>query len=138
VSATVSVGVGALVVSPDGTLFLARRGGGARNEVGTWEFPGGGVEFGERMEDAVRREFAEEYGMEIAVTGLLGVFDHILTEENQHWICVTYLARHVSGTPTIREPGKCEGIGWFPVDSLPSPLSKITQQNLAAYPDAGG
>lgn len=129
----VQVGVGAVVTDTARALFLARRGAGARNEAGTWEFPGGGVEFGERLEEAIRREFAEEYGMRIEVTGLLGVFDHILPAEGQHWVSVTYLARHVAGTPTIREPGKCDEIGWFAPDALPSPLSAITRQNLTAY-----
>lgn len=129
----VHVGVGAVVTDAAQAFFLARRGAGARNEAGMWEFPGGSVEFGERLEDAIRREFAEEYGMRIEVTGLLGVFDHILPAEGQHWVSVTYVARHVAGTPTIREPGKCDEIGWFAPDELPSPLSAITRQNLTAY-----
>lgn len=129
----VGVGVGALVFDGEGRVFLAKRGAGARNEAGTWEFPGGGVAFGERLADAVRREFLEEYGMEVEATGLLGVFDHLLPEEGQHWVSATFLAKHVGGTPEIREPGKCLEIGWFRLDALPRPLSRITEENLTAY-----
>ncbi|SBT45083.1 NUDIX domain-containing protein [Micromonospora auratinigra] len=129
----VGVGVGAIVLDDRGSLLLARRGPAARNEVGTWEFPGGMVDFGERLADAVRREFREEYGIEVAVTGLLGVFDHLLPAEHQHWISVTYLARHVSGVPRPLEPAKCTAVDWFPPTALPAPLSAITQQNLATY-----
>ena len=74
----IGVGVGAVIVDADGRLFLARRGPKAKNERGLWEFPGGGVEFGETLADALRREIREEYGIEISVVCLLDVADHIL------------------------------------------------------------
>ncbi|MBE8524787.1 NUDIX domain-containing protein [Amycolatopsis sp. H6(2020)] len=134
----IGVGVGAVVSDGAGRLFLARRGPAARNEAGSWEFPGGAVGFGELMEDAVVREFAEEYGMRIELTGQLGAFDHLLPEEGQHWVSVTYLAVHAGGEPQIIEEEKCSAIGWFRLDELPSPLSKITVANVAAYREAAG
>jgi len=119
----VGVGVGAVVRRADGRVFLARRGPEARNEAGCWEFPGGTVDFGETLEETVRREFREEYGMEIEVTGLRGVADHLLPAEGQHWVSVSFEARHVGGEPRILEPGKCTEIGWFEEDALPSPLA---------------
>lgn len=126
----IGVGVGAVVSDVRGRLFLARRGPAARNEAGTWEFPGGMVAYGELLEHAVRREFAEEYGITIEVTGQLGAFDHVMPGERQHWVSITYLARHSGGEPTIREPAKCSEIGWFAADALPTPLSVITLANL--------
>jgi 8-oxo-dGTP diphosphatase len=134
----IGVGVGALVSDAWGRLLLARRGPAARNEVGTWEFPGGMVGFGERLVDAVVRELREEYGIEVRVTGLLGLFDHLLPAEHQHWISATYLANHVAGTPETREPDKCTAVDWFELDGLPAPLSAITQQNLELYRRARG
>lgn len=129
----VGVGVGAVVFDAQRRIFLARRGPEATNETGAWEFPGGTVMFGECLEDAVRREFLEEYGMEIAVTSLLGVFDHILPAEEQHWVSVTYLADHVSGTPRILEPQKCTDLGWFDIQALPAPLTVVSQANVRQY-----
>jgi 8-oxo-dGTP diphosphatase len=129
----VGVGVGAVVSDDRGRLFLARRGPAARNEVGTWEFPGGTVRFGEALEHAITREFDEEYGMVISITGLLGVFDHLLPGE--HWVSITYTARHVSGEPSRREPTKCTEIGWFDRDSLPAPLSLVSHANARALGD---
>lgn len=129
----IGVGVGALVFDDRGRLLLALRGEAARNEVGAWEFPGGMVDYGERLADAVRREFREEYGIDIRVTGLLGVFDHLLPDEHQHWISVTYLARHLAGVPRPLEPAKCAAVDWFDPTALPEPLSRITRQNLDAY-----
>jgi len=52
----IGVGVGALIVDEAGRLFLSRRGPLAKNERGLWEFPGGSVEFGETLAEALRRE----------------------------------------------------------------------------------
>jgi len=129
----VGLGVGAMVFNPAGQVFLAQRGPNASNERGTWEFPGGKVDFGEKLTEAVVREFAEEYGMTIEVTALLGVNDHILLEEQQHWVSPTYLARHIAGEPHILEPEKCTAIGWFSLSDLPAPLSQVTQDDLQMY-----
>ena len=61
----IGVGVGAVIFSPDGKIFLAKRGKEAGNESGKWEFPGGGVEFNETLEHALMREVTEEYGFAI-------------------------------------------------------------------------
>jgi 8-oxo-dGTP diphosphatase len=129
----IGVGVGAIVFNEKGEVFLSQRGNLAKNERGTWEFPGGKLEFGEKLADALVREFLEEYGMLIEVGELLSVDDHILPEEGQHWVSPTFLAKHLSGIPEIKELGKCSAIGWFRLDALPSPLSVITQYNVRDY-----
>ncbi|WP_249997893.1 NUDIX domain-containing protein [Actinoplanes sp. M2I2] len=131
------MGVGAMVFGDEGLVFLARRGAAARNEAGLWEFPGGMVSFGETLADAVVREFDEEYGMVVEVTGLLGVSDHLLPEEGQHWVSPSFTARHLGGTPAIREPDKCTEIGWFRLEALPGELTKVSLDTLAAYREKG-
>jgi mutator protein MutT len=129
----IGVGVGAVLVDDQGRLFLARRGSKAKNERGLWEFPGGSVEFGERLADALRREMREEYGIEIEVGELLDVVDHILPDEGQHWVSPSYLCRILSGEPRILEPEKCSQIGWFKVDEVPEDLTVISRVNLGNY-----
>jgi 8-oxo-dGTP diphosphatase len=129
----VGVGVGAILVADQGQLFLARRGPLAKNERGLWEFPGGSVEFGERLAEALQREMREEYGVEIAVGELLDVVDHILPEERQHWVSPTFICTITSGEPVIREPGKCTQIEWFHPDELPDDLTQITRVNVINY-----
>jgi|ERR1700719_1144156 len=129
----IGVGVGALVFSQDGLVFLAKRGDAATNESGCWEFPGGRLEYGEKLLDAIKREFVEEYGLYIDVVELLGAFDHILPEEGQHWVSITFIARHISGIAKILEPAKCSAMGWFSLSALPSPRTRITEDNLITY-----
>ncbi len=129
----IGVGVGAVIVDDAGWLFLARRGPAAQNERGLWEFPGGAVEFGERLSEALRREIREEYGIEIEVGPLLDVVDHLLPEEGQHWVSPSFICRIVAGEPAIREPAKCSEIGWFALADVPSALTRVSQTSLCNY-----
>lgn len=134
----IGVGVGAMIFNERGDVFLAQRGPNAGNERGTWEFPGGSVDYGEKLKEAIVREIREEFDIEIEVTGLLSVDDHILPEEGQHWVSPTYLAKLVKGEPRIVEPDKCTAIGWFTLDNLPSPLSVITRMDVETYREKFG
>jgi mutator protein MutT len=129
----IGVGVGALIEDARGHVFLTRRGPKARNERGLWEFPGGSVEFGERLADALKREMLEEFGITIAVGDLLDVVDHILPAEGQHWVSPTYICAIQSGAPAILEPEKCTEIGWFDPEHVPPDLTQITRHNLDHY-----
>lgn len=129
----IGVGVGAILVNDQGKLFLAKRGPAAKNEQGCWEFPGGSVEFGETLAQALTREMREEYGIEIVVVEMLDVVDHILPEENQHWVSPTFICRIKTGSPVIIETEKCTEIGWFDPHRLPEPLSVITRENHTHY-----
>ena len=129
----IGVGVGAVILNNEGKLFLSQRGPLSKNERGLWEFPGGSVEFGETLADALKREMLEEYGIQIEVGELLDVVDHILLDEKQHWVSPTYICRIVQGTPAILEPGKCSQIGWFRLDEVPPNLSQISHINLDHY-----
>ncbi len=129
----IGVGVGAILVDPAGKVFLSRRGARSKNEKDLWEFPGGAVEFGEKLADALKREMAEEYGIDIEVGDLLDVVDHILPGEGQHWISPTFLCKITNGEPKILEPDKCSEIGWFAIENIPTNLSLVTRQNLLHY-----
>jgi 8-oxo-dGTP diphosphatase len=131
----IGVGVGAIIVDDEGKVFLAKRGEKAQNERGLWEFPGGAVEFGETLRDALIREIHEEYGIAIAVDELLTVTDHILPGEKQHWVSPSYICRIVEGTPIIQEPEKCADIGWFALDNIPESLTQVTAHDLLLYRD---
>ena len=129
----IRVGVGAVIYNNDGLFFLAQRGKGTRNEHFKWEFPGGGLEYGELLRESIVREVAEEYGMHIQVERLLDVVDHIIPEEKQHWVSPSYLCKFIDGEPSILEPDKCEAFGWFTIDQIEKmDISVATASNLRA------
>lgn len=130
----IGVSAGAMVFNAKGELFLSKRSQNCKNERGHWETPGGGVEFGETLEQAVKREMLEEYGAEIEIIEQFPAADHLISIEGQHWVATTFLARFKpSHVPKIMEPDRCDEIGWFALGKLPSPLSIITQADLKEY-----
>ncbi len=86
------------VVLHEGRVLLIRRG----NEPlrGRWLIPGGTVELGETLEEAVVREVEEETGLVVRPREVVLVFDRILreaTEVRYHYVIVDYLCEYVSG-----------------------------------------
>ncbi len=114
----IGLGVGGIIFNEDGRIFASLRGKGVRNEPGTWEFPGGGVEFGETAMQAIERETLEEFGMTVTAKESLGYIDFLLPEVGQHWVGLHFLCELTSGEGTICEPDKCEKIGWFSAEEL--------------------
>lgn len=128
----IGVGFGAAIFNKRGKLFITLRGKAAKNERGKWEIPGGAVEFGETFEQTIKREIKEEHGIEIKIIELLGICDHIIPEEHQHWVSPTFICRITKGKPKILEPNKCAGIGWFTIDEAEKlPLSIVTKYDIS-------
>ncbi|MGH3109584.1 MAG: NUDIX hydrolase [Gaiellaceae bacterium] len=64
---------------------------------------GGGVEFGERAEDAVARELREETGAEVRVGRHLGVLENLFTFEGKPWHEIVYVFEAELDDPTLYE-----------------------------------
>ncbi|MBM3257369.1 MAG: NUDIX domain-containing protein [Candidatus Liptonbacteria bacterium] len=127
----IGVGCGALIVNDKGeTLLLKRK---SRNEIGWWCKPGGAVEYGETVENAVRREVREEFGVEVELLEPLGYTNQILPNEKEYWVAFHYLARIAKGEPQNMEPDKTETFGWFPLNKLPEPLTQTTREPVEIY-----
>lgn len=92
----ISVGVGAVVFRGEDALIVRR---GKPPFEGRWSIPGGALEHGELLEDAVRREVREETGVEIAIIALLDVFEILPAAGGGHLVIVDYVAEWVSGEP---------------------------------------
>jgi mutator protein MutT len=125
----IGVGVGAIILRNDNILLLLRK---KAPEAGSWTIPGGRVEFGETVEQAILREVKEEIGVEGRVIAPLGVTDHILTEEHSHWVSPRFLIE-VIGEPQNMEPQSHEEMRWFPISELPDNVTLTTQKALAAF-----
>lgn len=129
----IGVGCGALLINVAGEILLLQRGQASRNEAGYWARPGGAVEFGETIADAVRREVREELGVEIELLDDLGWTEQFMPQAGQHWVSIGFCARIVSGEPRVVEPQKTAALGWFAPDALPAPLSATTAQSIREY-----
>ena len=92
------VGVGGVVIA-DGRTLLIRRGSAPLQ--GQWSIPGGMLELSESIAEGVRRELAEETGLEVRVGDLIEVFERIVPGEDgrtrYHFVILDYLCEMVSG-----------------------------------------
>jgi len=123
------VGVGVLVVRDGNVLLGLRRGS---HGAGTWSPPGGHLEFGEDPIDCVRREAFEEAGIELEACEFVGITNDIFEVEGRHYVTLFYRATLAGGTPSVREPEKCDAWQWWPWEALPDnlflPLRHLREQ----------
>ncbi len=91
------VGVGGVVVR-DGRVLLIRRG--KPPLLRQWTIPGGTVELGETLQEAVVREMREETALEVQPLDVLTIFDRIEREGDEvryHFVIVDFLCRASGG-----------------------------------------
>jgi mutator protein MutT len=88
-----------VVLDEEGRVLLVKRA----NEPlkGEWSVPGGAVELGETVADAVRREIREESGIEVKVGPILEVLDRISYDDDGrvrfHYVLVDFLCLPIGG-----------------------------------------
>jgi len=112
------LGVGAVIWNDKREIVLIRRGKPPR--IGQWSIPGGHVEFGEGLRQAIEREAREETGLRIEIAGLIDVVDSITRDANgailRHYVLVDFTARPVSGE--LRAGTDAADARWVPYESL--------------------
>ena len=88
------LGVGALIFRGDCILLVER---GKEPLKGYWSLPGGVVEIGETLEQAIRREVREETNLEIEILDVLEIFERIMLDgkgrPEYHYVLIDYLCR---------------------------------------------
>lgn len=93
------LGIGALIFE-GGRILMAQRGKAPL--MGQWSLPGGLVETGESLENAVRREVLEETGLEVKPLGVLEIFERIMRNAEgaaeYHYVLLDYICRVTGGT----------------------------------------
>lgn len=111
------VSIAALVEDEKGRVLLVR------SPKRGWEFPGGQVEIGEDLFEALIREVKEETGITISVGRLVGVYSNIkvMNADIPTMVNFNFTARKVSGE--LRPSVESLEVGWFLRDEV---LSKIT------------
>lgn len=120
----IGAGIACVIHDGRGNILLMKRGPKARDERGCWDVCGGAIEFGESIDEAIRREIKEELCCEPLDIEFLTVYDAHREHEGDktHWIQLVHVVRVDPDGVDIGEPHKISEIGWFTKNKLPSPL----------------
>ena len=120
----------ATLIEADGQVLLGRR---ARDPwAGCWEVPGGFVELGEHPADAAVREAREELGVDVTLTGLLGVY---VTKTPRDWLqIVVYVATTDDRTP-VADPAEVAEWRWFLPEDIPMDMAADHRRRIDDWLD---
>jgi 8-oxo-dGTP diphosphatase len=109
------VGVGAVLIC-DGKILLEKRKG--EPGKGKWSIPGGLVELGERLDQAVIREVKEETGLDVEKPEHFDVVDNMIRDENgeikYHFVMIDYFVKVKGGT--LKAASDAEELRWTTLD----------------------
>ena len=127
--------VGGLVVNGEGKVLLVT----SHKWFDRFTIPGGHIELGETMEDAVKREVREEVGLEVRVMRLLLTQEVIFTPEfwkRKHFIFFDFLCQ--SRTDRVKlDHREIQGHSWVrPREALKMKLESFTRRVLEKYLEA--
>ena len=99
----------------DDEILLVRR---ARSPAkGFYSFPGGRVEFGETLHEALHREIDEETALQIQIVGLAGWREVVPgTSGGGHYLILSFAARWISGEPVLND--ELDDFRWLKPDAI--------------------
>lgn len=108
----------AVIINDCNEVLLTRRNIPPFQDM--WVMPGGKIDLGEPIIDALKREVIEEVGLEVAVDGLIDVFEHLTPgDDNCHFIILYYRCRPVHCDTSHNEHEVAEAV-WVNRDELTS------------------
>lgn len=124
-----------------GKFVMGKRSNKTRDEHGKWDPGGGSVEFGESMDNALKREVKEEYCTEVIESEFLGFRDvHRVDEKGNktHWMVLDFKVLINKNKVKNGVPQDHTEIGWFTLKNLPSPLHSQFPHFIKKYKDKLG
>lgn len=111
----VRVRVAGILITGDGVLLIAHK----KNNDVYWLLPGGGVDYGESLSEALVREFAEELNIEITVNDLAFISDSIDPAGDRHVVNICFLCSYSGGEYLLGSEGRLHGFNFFKRDEVP-------------------
>ncbi|MCS7042565.1 MAG: NUDIX hydrolase [Bryobacteraceae bacterium] len=113
------IGVGAVVFDGPRVLLIER---GQEPLKGWWTLPGGLVEAGERLDQALRREVLEETGLIVEPLTVAAIFERIIKDDSgraeYHYVIIDYLCRRAGGE--LRWGSDVADARWVALGDIPS------------------
>ena len=108
------VRVGGIIIENNRLLLIAHK----KDHDIYWLVPGGGVEFGESLDEALRREFIEELNIRIQTHSLAMVFDSIEPSGKRHIVNICFYCSCESGNIQIGEEKRLHDYAFYSLEEL--------------------
>jgi nucleoside triphosphatase len=124
--------VGALIVNTEGKILLAK----SHKWFDKYTLPGGHIEIGETMEEALKREVKEEVGLEVDVVEFLTMQEAIFAKEfyrKRHFIFFDFLCRASDQSVKLDKDELQEYIWEYPGQAFNLNLDSFTLKTVAKY-----
>jgi nucleoside triphosphatase len=128
--------VGALIVNNEGKILLAR----SHKWFDKYTLPGGHIELGESMVDAVRREVKEEVGLDVEVAEMLLVQEAIFAPEfykKKHFIFIDFYCKSKDQQVKLDQDEIQDYIWVYPGAAYNLKLDSFTRKTLDRYLERG-
>lgn len=121
----------------EGNVVFSKRGANCRDEQGAWDIGGGGLEFGDTVENTLRKEITEEYCTDVLEYEFLGYRDVHRDGDGKktHWIALDFKVLVNKEKVANGEPHKFDAVDWFRLDSLPPKVHSQFPNFLNLYRD---
>ena len=119
------VGVGVIVLDGNRVVMGRRNLMGGRRYQGHWCVPCGYLEWGEEVRAAAQREFLEETGLVVEISGVYAVHSNF-HNPNDLTVGIWFNANVVGGA--LQASDDLDMVGYFPLDDLPEPLAFPTDR----------
>ena len=118
-----------------GSYLMAKRSIKCRDEHGTWDCGGGGLEFGDNVIKTLKKEIKEEYNCDIIKHEFLGYRDvhRKLNGKQTHWIALDFKVQIDKKLVKNNEPHKFDDLKWFKLNKLPNPLHSQLPKFINLY-----
>jgi len=116
--------VACALVDADGRVLIAQRPSGKDME-GLWEFPGGKMEPGERPEESLIRELAEELSITVKEACLAPLTFASHSYSNFHLLMPLYICRRWEGTPSAKHHAALKWVRPRDMSGYPMPAADL-------------
>jgi len=112
-------------------LFMPKRADSKAFLPGTFELPGGHVDFGEDIAAGLQREIMEEFGMTITVGDPFGSFTYTNEVKGSHSVQVTYFAQFTNPIEAITlDPEDHSAFDWFAEEDVILRRTEIVSEDM--------